>query len=99
MNQEEKIKALKEAILEANTKETYGLYKIKNTIVSANDLDTLIEALDILEAGFNLNSYLILTKEQRRLFKAYEIDIEKGKNLTIDDIKEYEEKRREKKGN
>lgn len=99
MNQEQNIKALKEAILEANTKETYGLYKIKNTIVRASDLDTLTEALGLLEAGFNLNSYLILTKEQRRLFKAYEIDIEKGKNLTIEDVKEYEKKRREKKGN
>ena len=99
MNQEQNIKALKEAILEANTKETYGLYKIKNTIVRASDLDTLTEPLNLLEAGFNLNSYLILTKEQRRLFKAYEIDIEKGKNLTIDDIKEYEKKRRETKGN
>ena len=98
MNQEEKIKALKEAILEANTKETYGLYKIKNTIVRASDLDTLIEPLNLLEAGFNLNNYLILTKEQRRLFKAYEIDIEKGKNLTIEDVKKYEKKRREKKG-
>ena len=93
MNQEQKIKALREAILEANTKETYGLYKINNTIVEANDIDTLEDALDLLEAGFNLNNY-VLTKEQRKLLKAYEIDIEKGKNLNTGNLNELAKERK-----
>lgn len=81
MKQEEKINALRDAIEEANTKETYGLYKINNVVVDAGDLDTLIEALDILEAGFNLKNYL-LTKGQAKLLKAYEINTDTGKNIT-----------------
>lgn len=85
MSQEEKIKALRDAIKDANTKATYGLYRIKNKIVDANDLDTLEEALDILEAGFNLKHFL-LTDGQRKLLKAYEINIEAGETITKDNI-------------
>lgn len=87
MKQEEKIRALKDAIEEANTKATYGLYRLKNKIVDAQDLDTLIEALDILEAGFNLKNYL-LTKGQKKLLEAYKIDIEEGKTINAGNIKE-----------
>ena len=87
MKQEEKIRALRDAIEEANTKETYGLYKINNVVVEAGDLDTLTEALDILDAGFNLKNYL-LTKGQVKLLEAYEIDIDKGKTITAGNIKE-----------
>lgn len=93
MNQEEKIRALRDAILEANTKATYGLYRIKNKIVDANDLDTLTEALDILEAGFNLKHFL-LTDGQRKLLKAYEIDIEKGQTISKDNIDKVIEERK-----
>ena len=87
MKQEEKILALRDAIEEANTKETYGLYKINNVVVEAGDLDTLTEALDILDAGFNLKNYL-LTKGQVKLLEAYEIDINKGKTINAGNIKE-----------
>ena len=93
MNQEEKIRALKDAILEANTKATYGLYRLKNKIVDASDLDTLTEALDILEAGFNLKNFL-LTKGQKLLLEAYEIDIEAGKTISKDNINEVIEERK-----
>lgn len=85
MKQEEKILALRDAIEEANTKETYGLYKINNVVVEAKDLDTLTEALDILEAGFNLKNFL-LTKGQKLLLEAYEIDIEAGKTIKAHDL-------------
>lgn len=87
MKQEEKILALRDAIEEANTKETYGLYKINNVVVEAKDLDTLTEALDILDAGFNLKNFL-LTKGQKKLLEAYEIDIDKGKTINAGNIKE-----------
>lgn len=93
MKEKEKIKALRDAIEEANTKETYGLYKINNTIVDANDLDTLAEALDILEAGFNLNNFL-LTIGQRRLLKAFKINTELGKNINNESLKAYVEERK-----
>lgn len=86
MKQEEKIRALRDAIEDANTKETYGLYKINNVVVEASDLDTLTEALDILEAGFNLKNYL-LTKGQKKLLEAYKIDIEEGKTINAGNIK------------
>lgn len=85
MKQEENIKALRDAIEEANTKETYGLYNLNNTIVEQKDLDTLKEAIDLLEAGFNLNNFL-LTTGQKKLFKAYKIDIEKGKAINVDNL-------------
>lgn len=85
MKQEENIKALRDAIEEANTKETYGLYNLNNTIVEQKDLDTLKEALDLLEAGFNLNNFF-LTTGQKKLFKAYKIDIEKGKAINVDNL-------------
>ncbi len=91
MKQEEKIKALREAILEANTRETYGLYNINNVIVEAKDLDNLGIALDTLEAGFNLTTF-VLTTGQKRIFKAYGIDTEKGKTLNGDNIKELAKK-------
>ena len=93
MNQEEKIRALKDAILEANTKATFGLYRLKNKIVDASDLDTLTEALDILEAGFNLKNFM-LTERQRKLIKAYDIDIEQGKTISKDNINEIIEERK-----
>ena len=80
MNEKDKIKALRDAIAEVDTRETYGLYKINNVIVEANDLDTFKEPLDILEAGFNLKQYL-LTEGQKKLLRAYDINIEKGKNI------------------
>lgn len=85
MNQEEKIRALRDAVINANTKATYGLYRLKNKIVDASDLDTLTEALDILEAGFNLKNFL-LTDRQKELLKAYEIDIETGKTIKAEDL-------------
>ena len=85
MKQEEKINALRDAIEEANTKETYGLYILNNTIVEQKDLDTIKEALDLLEAGFNLNNFS-LTAGQKKLFKAYKIDIEKGKAINIENL-------------
>lgn len=85
MNQEEKIRALRDAVINANTKATYGLYRLKNKIVDASDIDTLTEALDILEAGFNLKNFL-LTDRQKELLKAYEIDIETGKTIKAEDL-------------
>ena len=93
MKKEEKIRALKDAIEEANTKATYGLYRLKNKIVDAQDLDTLIEALDILEAGFNLKNYL-LTDRQKKLLEAYEIDIEAGQTISKDNIDKVIEERK-----
>ncbi len=93
MNQEEKIRALRDAVINANTKATYGLYRLKNKIVDASDLDTLTEALDILEAGFNLKNFL-LTDRQKELLKAYEIDIEQGQTISKDNIDKVAEERK-----
>ena len=93
MSEKEKIRALRDAIKDANTKATYGLYRIKNKIVDANDLDTLEGALDILEAGFNLKNFM-LTERQRKLIKAYDIDIEQGKTISKDNIDEVIKERK-----
>ena len=93
MSEKEKIRALRDVIKDANTKATYGLYRIKNKIVDANDLDTLEEALDILEAGFNLKNFM-LTERQRKLIKAYDIDIEQGKTISKDNIDEVIKERK-----
>lgn len=85
MKQEDKIKVLRDAVEEANAKETYGLYKIKNVVVEQNDLDTIDQPLDILEAGYSLNNYK-LTAGQLKLFKAYEIDIETGEPIKAKDL-------------
>ena len=87
--QQERINALRDAIEEANTRETYGLYNLNNTIVRAEDLETLTEALNLLEAGFNLKTYL-LTAGQKKLLKAYEIDITKGKTITTKNLEEMQ---------
>ena len=92
MKQEEKILALRDAIEEANTKETYGLYKINNVVVEAKDIDTLTEALDILDAGFNLQNFL-LTKGRKKLLEAYEIDIEAGKTIKAHDLETKKERK------
>ena len=88
MEQELKIKVLREDIIKLNLKETYGLYKIKNIILETKDLELLEQPLKLLEAGFNLKNY-ILTTGQQKLFKAYEIDITTGKDLNEDNIKNY----------
>lgn len=94
MKQEEKIKALKEAIKEANTKETYGLYKIKNIVLGSIDLDIgLLEALDLLEAGFNLKNYS-LNRRQKKLLEAYNIDTEAGKTISKENIDKIIEERK-----
>lgn len=92
MNQKENIKALRDAIEEANTKEMYGLYNIKNIIIEIEELEKLKDALDLLEAGFSLTNY-ILTREQRKLLKAYSIDVDVGKTIKAENIKEIEERK------
>ena len=92
MNQKENIKALRDAIEEANTKETYGLYNIKNIIIEIEELEKLKDALGLLEAGFSLTSYY-LTREQEKIFKIYEIDVDVGKPIKAENIKEIEERK------
>lgn len=85
MKHDANIQALRDAIQDANTKGTYGLYKIKNIVATAEDLDNLETPLELLAEGYNLKTYL-LTKEQKQILEAYRIDIEIGKNINVETI-------------